>query len=322
MNIRRRLEEIVVRFEKIHVCVVGDVMLDQYLFGDEELLRSEQGSIPLMRIQKECAYAGGAANPAMNAAVLGAQVTLIGACGKDHAGDTLIRILSDAGIEISSILIRDVCPTIQKIRIIGFRPVMRIDKEKICQLSKEEREQVIRFFRKGIRTWHAVVVSDYAKGFFSALLTREFVRISRDAHIPLYVDVRPAHFSFFRGARMFTPNVREAEAILGHRLSNQKDIQDAIKKLAHISKSSVMITQGARGMTFLDGHAVKHLSSLAREVVEDTGAGDTVLVVYTLAHIAGASVDDAALLANIAAGIVVGKPGTATLSQDELIAAL
>lgn len=306
------------RFSRCTIGVIGDVMLDRYLLGDADRISAEAPT-PIVLLKEEKCFPGGAANTAANITSLGGVAVLLGYVGKDQTGKDFMKLLRDIKIEGRGIFIRSSVPTIEKIRIHArSQQIARIDREEFSPLNRSEEEKVIQFLREHLKNWDAVVVSDYLKGFITMPIAETIVKLSQHYKRPLIVDTKPPHLNFFKGATIFTPNKKEAEEAFGQKIINEEHLEKAGHILQKRLRSDILITRGAEGMSIFDGKKATHLPSVAREVFDVTGAGDTVAAVMALGAASGCSLLEATILANIAAGLAVGKRGTATVSLTEL----
>lgn len=312
------LNELIQGFSCCTIGVIGDVMLDRYLLGDADRISAEAPT-PVVLLKEEKCLPGGAANTAANITSLGAAAVLLGYVGEDKTGKDFMKLLRERKIEGQGILIRSSVPTTEKIRIHArSQQIARVDREEFSSLNRSEEEKVIQFLREHLKDWDAVVVSDYLKGFITPYLGETVVGLCRHYKKPLVVDAKPPHLNFFKGATIFTPNKKEAEEAFGQKIINEEHLEKAGHILQKRLRSDILITRGAEGMSVFYGKKVTHLPSVAREVFDVTGAGDTVAAVMALGAASGCSLFEATRLANIAAGIVVGKRGTATVSLTEL----
>ncbi|NLO90449.1 MAG: D-glycero-beta-D-manno-heptose-7-phosphate kinase [Elusimicrobia bacterium] len=324
---KKKLSGLVKSFSDLDVCVYGDIMLDHFIRGKVERI-SPEAPVPVVRAQQETFLPGGAGNVAANLASLGAQVNLIAVAGADYAGDTLLSSLKERRINISSIVIDQERPTTQKVRVIAeHQQVVRYDRESSKSLPHALSEQCAANLRACLKNSSAVILSDYKKGMITPGNIKRLVGECKRAKTPVFVDPKVEHFKIYKGVTSITPNT--SEAWNGMSLY-PKDGQDAIEELgrkilAKLGSDSALVTQGPNGMTLFEkGNPPRsmHIPVTACEVYDVTGAGDTVISVLTLAYAAGATLREAAVLSNYAAGLVVGKLGTATVTREELIAAL
>lgn len=313
-----KLIEIINNFKGKKIGVIGDLMLDQFVWGDVRRI-SPEAPIPVVLINKETYVLGGAANTANNVVASGGNVFLIGAVGKDIAGKRLLHQLQINNIDIKGIIILPDKPTTQKTRFIaGTQQVVRVDKEKTNYLDKQVEQKVINLIGSYLKEWDAVVISDYGKGFITESLVLTIKRLAQKYHKPIIGDVKLAtRVPYFKNITLLTPNQEEAFEISG-----VKDVIMAGKKIHEQLKCDVLITRGAKGMTLFKNNEIIHFSTKAKEVFDVIGAGDTVAAFVSLSLASGANLKEAAIIANHAAGIVVGKKGTATVSFKELVADL
>jgi D-beta-D-heptose 7-phosphate kinase/D-beta-D-heptose 1-phosphate adenosyltransferase len=319
----QRANEIVAAMSGRTVVVFGDVMLDEFVWGDVTRI-SPEAPVPVVDIKRESVHLGGAANVLANLRSLGANASVVGVVGADRAGERVRTELREAGaIEPDENLIVDVGrPTTVKTRIIAHSQlVVRADRERRTQLDGPVEERVVSALRKLLRAADALVVSDYDKGAVTPNVLAEILPAAEVAGVPVLVDPKIRNFNLYRPATLVTPNHHEAL-----RLTNSED--DTDKGVARAARAirerlmcrSVLITRGERGMMLLEGEGEPvFVSTAAREVYDVTGAGDTVIATLAASLAAGATLVEAAMLANHAAGIVVGKVGTATASAEELI---
>ncbi len=305
-------------FDKAHVLVVGDVMLDRYWHGSTSRI-SPEAPVPVVHVRQNEERPGGAGNVALNIAALQADSTLIGLTGDDEAADSLSRSLESAGVQCLFQRLIGI-PTITKLRVISrHQQLIRLDFED--GFEDFDTGALLDSYKTALADCGAVVISDYGKGTLKPL--RELIDAARAAGKPVLVDPKHTDFSFYAGATLITPNLNEFEAVVG-RCRNEAELVD--KGLTLISRhdlGALLVTRGEHGMTLLRaGQPELHLPAQAREVFDVTGAGDTVIAVLAAALAAGEGMAEATALANIAAGIVVAKLGTATASVPEIRRAL
>lgn len=309
------------QFGKKTIGVVGDIMLDHSLFCEIERI-SPEAPIPVARVVSEEFVPGGAANTAANIASIGGRADMIGLIGSDPAGDAVRAELVKRGVDAGGIITDASRGTIQKIRVIGQgQQIARIDRENTSPPSRNIEKNAVDALASRISGWDAVVVSDYEKGFFTKKLASILLAFARTQDIPVIVNTKPNNFPLFRGADVFIPNTREAEGVLGRKFFDESDVRKGGAELARKFRAHIVMTRGAQGITLFSGKTAHHAPAAAREVFDVTGASDTVVAVFSLAYTCGFSPKDAVGVANAAAGIVVGKRGTATVSLDELRAA-
>jgi len=313
------------RFSHIKALVIGDLMLDHFLWGSVSRI-SPEAPVPVVDVSRETEMPGGAGNVAINMAALGAEVYVVGVVGQDRGAERLFSLLQRYPIHLEGILKASDRPTIVKTRIIAHhQQVVRVDRESRSELSAETRRQLWAQVEALLPRVDAVILSDYGKGVIHPSLIHALVPVARKRSLPVTVDPKIENFSHYRRVTCVTPNLQEAMAG-GHvqRVTSEKEIERLGQQiLSKLAAESVLITRGEKGMSLFEKKkAPVHIPTRAREVFDVTGAGDTVISTLTLALAAGAPLRTAAELANYAAGIVVGKLGTAVVSPNELEAAL
>jgi len=301
-------------FNAVRVLVVGDIMLDRYWHGNASRM-SPEAPVPVVHVSGLEDRAGGAGNVALNLAALGCQVTLLGVVGDDEPGKILKTQLSAAGVNCQFHYLPNF-PTITKLRVIGRnQQLIRLDFEEA--LDEVRAFNLLELFKPQLQNIDAVILSDYAKGTLHH--ARLLIAEAKKMGLPVLVDPKSDDFSIYHGATIITPNQKEFEAVVGS-CSNHENLVTKGQKLMHAHElSALLVTQGEHGMTLLkEGEEPLHLPTRAREVYDVTGAGDTVIAVLAAAIAAGESLEIAAALANMAAGIVIRKLGAATVSVPEL----
>jgi rfaE bifunctional protein kinase chain/domain len=341
---RARLERLVRAFRGRRVGVVGDLMLDRYLWGSADRL-SPEAAVPVVDFTSESQVLGGAGNVAANLAALGAAVEVFGVIGADEAGAALGRIFAEQGIGAKGVLEDASRITTTKTRVIArHQQVVRLDRERRAPLASALEERLIRRIKLALPRLDALVVPDYDKGVVTDALAERVLAEANRRGVRALVKPKTSRLFAYRGATAIVCNSKEAGFFVTRSLAGDDALEEAGRALlAHFGCAAVVITRGERGMTVFEDSAAHALhipatsfevsyarvglpgvdrAAAGRQVFDVTGAGDTVLSVLTLGVAAGARIADAARLANIAAGIVVGKLGTATLSPVELAAAL
>jgi len=339
-----RLKRLLPRLRGKRMGVLGDLMLDRYLWGTASRL-SPEAAVPVVDLVGQNERLGGAGNVAANLAALGAKVEAFGVVGSDEAGRALQKCLREASMGDRGVLAEAKRVTTVKTRIIAkHHQVVRVDRERREPPGEKTREKLLRMVFAALKRLDALVLSDYDKG----LITDEFAdRVLSAAHqlkVPVFVKPKTSRLYAYRGARVIVCNTKEASFYVTKTLSDEKSFEEAGRALlARFGCGAVVITRSGEGMSVSEGSSPQqlHIPATGREVTYDrvgqpgiergatgrqvfdlTGAGDTVLSVLALAAAAGASMVDAALLANVAAGVVVGKLGTASVSPQELEHAL
>jgi len=321
---RPRLRKWLDRFPRCRVLILGDVMLDEYMWGTVSRI-SPEAPVPVVAVRSESVKIGGAGNVASNVAALGGRATLIGLVGNDVAAERLGHELEMAGIKSDGLIVDGSRPTTIKSRVVaGSQHVVRFDRESDAPVSQAIRGQVIAAVRERLREADVLLISDYAKGLVSPALVRAVLALAARERRLVAVDPKVQHLALFKGVTVVAPNHHEAAAAARIPVRDEADLVRAGQRLLRSLKArAVLITRGEHGMClFEEGRPVMHIPTVAREVYDVTGAGDTVMGALSLALAAGADMREAAVLANFAAGVVVGKRGTATVSRAELERAL
>ena len=315
-----RFVQICSRFAGKRVLVLGDIMVDQFIWGDVERI-SPEAPVPVVRVRSESFRLGGAANVAANLHALGATPVLAGVIGNDAGGEVIRGILREMGIEDAAILSVPRRQTTVKTRIIAHgQQVVRLDREHTEETSAETRRALLARIAAAIPGVDGVVIADYAKGVIGAPLMAGFRRLLGRRDVPVAVDPQVRNTLLYKRLTLVTPNHHEAGAALGRKLVTEEDVLWAGRTLLRkLALRAVLITRGERGMALFerDG-SVSLIPTVAREVYDVTGAGDTVIATFILALAAGARMADAAAISNFAAGVVVGEVGTATISAARL----
>lgn len=312
------------RFAGARVLVLGDVMVDEYVWGTVSRI-SPEAPVPVVAVRSESVKVGGAANVAANIAALGGVPALVGVVGEDAQARRLIRELEGLGVSGGGLLVDPERPTTVKSRVVaGSQHVVRFDRESEAPLAAAARTRLLGLVRERLVESEVLLISDYAKGVVSPPLIRSVLALARRHGKPVAVDPKVPHMPLFRGVTLIAPNHHEAAAAAGVRVRTEADLQRVGEiLLRRLRARAVLITRGEQGMALFEAdRATTHIPAVAREVYDVTGAGDTVMAALALALAAGASLRQAALLGNLAAGVVVGKRGTATVSRAELSAAL
>lgn len=317
----RRLSRYVDRFSRAQVLVVGDVVIDHYVWGSVNRI-SPEAPVPVVNVTKETMLLGGAANVVNNIHSLGGNVRVCGVIGNDDAGRQLVRMMRDQGITTDGLMTEQGRPTTIKTRVIAHnQQVVRFDRETKKGIERETHRSIYEYVKRSMSDGlDAIVLSDYCKGVVTQALVRDIVKLAKRNGIIVSVDPKVAHFSMYSGVTILTPNTKEAS--IGSRIEIEDErslIRAGSALLRRMQCSAVLITRGEHGMSLFErGGKITTIPTMAREVYDVTGAGDTVISVLTLAMAAGASTADAAKLSNHAAGVVVGIVGTATVKPEEL----
>lgn len=310
------------RFRDRRVLVLGDVMLDEYLVGEVHRI-SPEAPVPIVDVHTATHVPGGAANVASNIASLGGQPVLVGVVGTDDNADHLRSVLNIRGVSSEWLVTAKERPTVTKTRIIsGQQQIVRLDRERTSDVQNADSDAVLSAFEQNIGNVDACLISDYAKGLLTPAICAHVISRARQLGKPVVVDPKGASFLKYSGCSVITPNLRETEVASKHVIESEADLFVAVAQLqAVLADSAVLVTRGPDGMTlFRDRAEVLHAPALAREVFDVTGAGDTVVGTLTLALASGLRMEEAVLLANMAASVVVQKSGTATVSPEEILA--
>jgi rfaE bifunctional protein kinase chain/domain len=320
------LSAVISRFSRKKVLVVGDLILDHYIWGRVKRI-SPEAPVPVVDVTRESFMLGGAANVAHNIVALGGKASVVGIRGDDHAGSVMIDQLLERGVDCDGVFISD-RPTTVKTRVIAHsQHVVRFDREDSSYVEGRSLSSIAGYLRSVQADYDAVIISDYRKGVVTAPLIRDVVRRAkgttkgpRRTGMFVAVDPKVGHFAFYRGVSLITPNV--AEAASGSRIEISDDgslLRAGRALLQRLGCGAVLITRGEQGMSLFEKNRTYHIPTVARKVYDVTGAGDTVVAAFTLARISGAGMRQAAIIANYAAGIVVGEVGTAVASPEQLL---
>lgn len=331
-----KLKKIIQKFRKAKILVVGDLILDEYIWGSVERI-SPEAPVPVLWAEKRTFVPGGTANVANNICSLGGGVTLLGVTGKDANSKILFRELKKRKIKTNSIFVEPGRHTTVKTRILaGSQQVVRVDWEHTHDLSNKLNSKILKYIEKNIKSFDAIIVEDYGKGVINVALLRMLIALATKHKKIITVDPKEENFQYYRGVTAITPNRKELENAIRNlrikdttnrfkvnldRLFTDQDIDLAARQiLTFLKLDSILVTLGEQGMKLFEksGRLI-HIPTVAQEVFDVSGAGDTVISAFTLALCAGASKLEAAYIANFAAGIVVGKLGTAVTTTKELL---
>ena len=314
------LSDLLARIHGQTVLVIGDVMLDHFVIGSVDRI-SPEAPVPVVRFAREEYRLGGAANVAANVHALGGRVELIGLLGDDPEGARLREELDRAGVGTSGLVVDSARCTTRKTRVVTTRnqQVARVDYEGDSEATEEVAGALVGQVARLAGSARAILVSDYLKGVVSADVAAAAIAEGRRHRIAVTVDPKVPHTSYYAGATLVTPNHHEAEALTHMRIRDDRDVAACAARVREVTRcENVLITRGEHGMWLHTLAGDTALPAEAREVADVTGAGDTVIATLTLALAAGASLEDAAKLANRAAGIVVGRFGPSTVTLEEL----
>ena len=305
-------------FKQKEILVIGDLILDRYIWGRVNRI-SPEAPVPVVEVSHENFLLGGAANVAHNIVSLGGHVSLVGVAGKDRGGDIMKRMLEGKSIHCEGVFWGS-RPTTVKTRVIAHsQQVVRFDREDKTRMDGRVLREMLSYIGDVLFGYDAVVISDYKKGVISAELIKEIVKKARGRNIFIAVDPKVGHFHYYRHVSLITPNVNEASLASGIEIKDEDSLAEAGRVLLRrIPCEAVLVTRGEQGMSLFRKVHVVHIPTAAKNVYDVTGAGDTVIAAFTLAYAAGATMEDAAVIANHAAGIVVGEVGTAVVTAEQL----
>ncbi len=321
---KKKLREIIERFSSARILTVGDLMLDEFVWGKVSRI-SPEAPIPVVRVISETAIPGGAANVAANLSSLGADVNLTGIIGDDVEARILKRELRVRGVASSGLIVDKSRPTTLKRRIIADnQQVVRMDREEVGEIHTALIEKIIDYCMSVIPDVDGIVISDYGKGAVTKKLVQELRKFKEGKHLPIAVDPKTSHFGTYSWVAVITPNKREVEENQHMLIENEKMLVKAGRNLLReLGCSAILITRGEGGMSLFEKNgSITHIPTVAREVYDVTGAGDTVTCTLALSLSCGATMKEAAIISNYAAGVVVGKRGTATVTREELLTIL
>ncbi|HQF67686.1 MAG TPA: D-glycero-beta-D-manno-heptose-7-phosphate kinase [Candidatus Cloacimonadota bacterium] len=315
------IRELLAKFGKQRVLVLGDIMLDHYIWGKVERISAE-APVPVLEAQREEFRLGGAANAALNVKSLGGDAILLGVTGRDSAAQDLKQLMEHKGLATDGLIADPNRRTTLKTRIVATnQQIVRIDRETKIDLGNEARTAILDRLRKLLPGCQALIIEDYNKG----VLTREVIsgalELAASLQIPVAVDPKHKNIRQYRGVDIFKPNFRELQDILDMEFESEDAFLDAASQLrGDMQIKNLIVTRGSLGMYVFDGgKQARHLPTAAREVFDVSGAGDTVISALTLAYVSGADIHLAAKVANHAAGVACGIVGTASVGPDELL---
>ena len=315
-----RLRELNEAFKHKRIAVVGDIMVDRYVWGNVSRI-SPEAPVPVVEVEEETERLGGAANVANNIRSLGGEPLLVGVIGNDATGTLLNKLLADQQCPTTGV-IRDASrPTTIKTRVIaGGQHVVRIDNEQKQEIPESVQEEILSVLRKHIDSIDGIIFEDYNKGVLARALIQRITTLARDHKKIVTVDPKFQNFFEYRDVSVFKPNRKEVEEALGKKLHSEEDLYAAMKMLKEkINAESILVTRGEQGMSLLNGRGdVSHIPTRARHVADVSGAGDTVIATLTMALVSGCTVDEAATLANFAGGVVCGEVGIVPILPEAL----
>jgi D-beta-D-heptose 7-phosphate kinase/D-beta-D-heptose 1-phosphate adenosyltransferase len=312
------LRNIITRFKDKKVLVIGDLMLDKYIWGNVARI-SPEAPVPVVEVKKDTSCLGGAGNVSHNLEALGAVPLPVGMVGDDPEGDWIKKKFAKS----QGVIVSPQRPTTVKTRIIAHhQQVVRVDHEKRSPVLESDEKQMFDFIQT--EQYEGIVISDYNKGILTQSLMSRVLPFAEKRKIPVFVDPKAENLQMFSPVSLITPNHHEAGVIARQVCDSDAQVEKAGQRIMETIRSQYLfIKRGEKGLTvFETGKKAVHIPAKAKEVFDVTGAGDTVIAVSSLALLAGATIEQAAFLANMSAGVVVGKIGTATLSSQELIQAI
>jgi D-beta-D-heptose 7-phosphate kinase / D-beta-D-heptose 1-phosphate adenosyltransferase len=308
-------------FSRARILCLGDVMLDRFAYCEIERI-SPEAPVPVLLVRSRRVSLGGAGNVARNIAMLGGQAVLMGLAGRDHASEELLALIGDGPHVVNALIKSDARPTTCKTRYVaGHQQIMRVDEENAHPLNATEEKALIAAIDEAIGTVDAVILSDYGKGVLSRKILSATMRRARARRLPVFVDPKHDDFRRYRGATCITPNLAELSRAAKMPVGTDDEVIGAATRVLRDAQAeAILATRSEKGMMLVEASGEVHVESArAREVFDVSGAGDTVIAVLALAHASGQPFPDAMRLANTAAGIVVGKLGTAAVELDELM---
>jgi len=316
-----KLRGVVSSFTDKKVLVIGDLILDEFIWGKVSRI-SQEAPVPVVWVKDESFMPGGASNVANNINSLGAKAYLVGVVGNDDRAGILKGELERRGVNVDGVIKDPGRPTILKTRVIAHQQqVVRIDKEKVDPLKDSTVNKIVNFVEDVIDEMDGIIVEDYGKGLITPKLLGKIVPLAKRKRKIIAVDPKEEHFSYYKGVTLLTPNNTEAARACGFDIKDKSALKKAgFALLKKLKTKILLITLGENGMmVFEEGKSPKKIDTIAQEVFDVSGAGDTVVSSYTLSLMSGANSIQAAHIANCAAGIVVGKVGIAVVTQDEVI---
>ena len=331
----KNLKAIIQKFHKTNILVIGDLILDEYIWGNVDRI-SPEAPVPVVWANKRTYVPGGAANVASNIRSLDGNICLVGVTGRDKNKDIFLSELKKRKISTQGVFIDPNRHTTVKTRIVaGHQQVVRVDWEHTYSLPKAINQRIVKFIQKNIDDFDAVIIEDYGKGVINMYLVEELISLARSHKKIINVDPKEEHFQYYQGVTSITPNRKELENAIRNlkirdttntfklssdKLFTDRDIVFAAKEIIkYLDLESLLVTLGEQGMRLFEKSGrITHIPTVAQEVFDVSGAGDTVVACFTLALSCGATKLQAAHIANFAAGIVVGKVGTAVTNRKEL----
>ncbi len=317
------MKDLIKKFPKTGVLVIGDLMVDRYIRGKVTRI-SPEAPVPVVEVSEENLLLGGATNVANNILSLGGRVFITGVIGNDNMGRVLMRLLKEKGINTGGVMTVRERPTTVKTRIYAHdQQVVRFDRETKSEIDNATVSMILDYIKRCLPQIKAIILSDYCKGVITRKLVAKLLKIT-GSKIFVSADPKIGHFDYYSGVSLITPNIQEASFGSGINIVDEQSLVNAGKNLLKkLRCSAILITRGSEGMTLFEKSGkVTHIPTYAKEVYDVTGAGDTVIASFSLCHSAGAVLADSARFANHAAGIVVGETGTAVVTPEEIMASI
>lgn len=315
-----KVKNIFKEFEKKRILVIGDLMVDEYILGDVNRI-SPEAPVPILNIKEKFSRLGGAGNVISNIIELGGKVFPCGVIGDDEAG-LFIQLQIDKNCDLDYILVDKTRPTTKKTRIFsGNQQMFRFDHETTKQISEAEQTLILNTIKNFEYYYSSVIISDYQKGLLGYSLVQDVISFCREHNKTVFVDPKSDYKKYYR-ANFMTPNLHELAQMTGMKIENDDDIYKAGDRLYHdLELDGLIVTRGKDGISIVrnDGHKMVTLPTVAKEVFDVSGAGDTVISTFVLSYMSGLSMEESAELANLAAGVVVGKMGTAATNMEEIL---
>ncbi|MBU1702484.1 MAG: D-glycero-beta-D-manno-heptose-7-phosphate kinase [Candidatus Eisenbacteria bacterium] len=316
-----RVEELLAGFSGKKMLVLGDSMLDRYLWGEASRI-SPEAPVPIVETHRQTHRLGGAANVARNIAILGGEAVLVSIRGADPEGDLLLSELQSAGLSTDGIVVDPERVTTLKTRVVArHQQILRADRESREEIHGAVLETVLTAIKKAMKGVAGIIFSDYGKGFITASLLNELLPKWREKGIPICVDPKERHFMAYRRVTVIKPNQLEAGTVYGRRISNLQTLEEVgLGLFRHLQPEAILITRGEDGMSlFTKDDRVQHFPTVGKEVFDVTGAGDTVIASLAISLAAGATLPEAVVISNHAAGRVIREVGTAVVRREEIL---
>jgi rfaE bifunctional protein kinase chain/domain len=315
-----KLDTIFNKFSDKRILVIGDLMLDEYLVGNVSRI-SPEAPVPVVEIKEQRMCLGGAANVALNIASLGSVPIVVGAIGDDIHGDTLLDLLAQNRVLADGVIRILDKPTSVKTRIIGdSQQVARVDREAVDYLNKEQEKRILEKIEDLLNSVDGIVIQDYNKGVLTETAISEIIKRATNKDLLIAVDPKFKYFLKYQKVTIFKPNITETEQALAIKINSEDDLETAGQLLMEkIQADNILITRGSNGMTLFEkDERMTHISTRAREVADVSGAGDTVIGILTAVMLTGASIQEAATLANHGAGLVCAEVGIVPVNKNKL----